>query len=139
MFTSLILAAALTGQAPAANPYFVPNPSVQHTIAKKRAAEARRQAQRRNRAIQEQYAAQQRMLEAERLAPLVSQVQRDQANTYYQYQAGAAMRDLGMSARQNAATLRMRSISEFGPGYWPALDAPRYVSPAEVINRQLGR
>jgi hypothetical protein len=156
MLAPLLVAAALAGQAaPAAAPPvdtatamsydpldtsrpFV-NPAVAHTAARRKQAAARKRAQRVNRAIQERYAAEQYRREQERLAPLLLQAEAVRAQQYYQYQAGAALQDLGIAARQNAATNRLRAVGELGPGYIPALNAPRVITPAEVIQSQLGR
>jgi hypothetical protein len=138
MISALILSAALAGQAPRASSLVARPASAGHdtVIRKRREAEARKRYARINRALNERYQAEQQLRQAERLAPLIARQQEAQAQMYYQYQAGAALQNIGVAARQDAQTNRLREIGQFGPGYLPALAAPSFVPPSEIIRRQ---
>lgn len=115
------------------------NSNIQHTIQKRREAAAKKKNARINRAIRERYEAEEARNFQERMAPLILQQQANQANQYYQYSTANALQNIGNAAAQNALSNRARVVGQYGPGYLPALEAPRVVTPNEVIQQQIGR
>lgn len=153
MFAALLLSASMVSQAP---PPLIARPDapttppaasasapakttakaeIQRTIEKRREAQAKKKAARINRALNARYEAAEERLHQEKMAPYYLQQRAADASAFYQAQAGAAMQDFGIAARQNAETYRMRAIGQYGPGYLPVLNVPPVVTPTEVINR----
>jgi|GEM_PF-4393684 len=144
MFAALLLSATMVAQAPPPPPMIARpdrpttsvNSNIQHTIKKKREAQAKKKAARINRALTARQEAAEERLHRERMAPYYLQQRAADASAYYQFQAGAAMQDMGLAARQNAETYRMRMIDQYGPGYLPLMNVPRVMTPTEIINQQ---
>lgn len=148
MFAALIISASFVSQAlptpPAPEPPAAKEaaPSAPVPTFKQRRAEA---AARHNARVRHAQAAQaaaneaagEQLLYQERMAAIYAQQQATQAQAYYNYQAGQAMQNLGVAARQDAETNRLRYLSRYGPGPLMILNAPRVVTPTEVIQSQL--
>jgi phage terminase Nu1 subunit (DNA packaging protein) len=147
MFCSLILAAALAGQAPRPTPGDAAA-GITTTNARGLTPEQRREAARaRNlaRTRQAQVAREQArsdayewMLHEERMAPVYAAQQAAQVQAYSQLQSAEAWQNIGIAARVDAETRRLRYLSQYGPGQLMILNAPRVITPAEVIQSQLG-
>lgn len=145
MFCSLILAAALASQAkpaPAATATATAAPVTRGLTPERREAARARNAARARQARADRDLARQDayewMLHEERMAPVYAAQQAAQVQAYYQMQSAQAMQDVGIAARQDAETRRLRYLSQYGPGQMMIMNAPRAITPAEVIQSQLG-
>jgi hypothetical protein len=104
----------------------------------KQSKAARARAARVGKALRDHYNAVEEQEFQRLMAPAYAQQQIDEARAYHQQQQAEALNRMATAAQIDAETNRLRYLSRLSLGQIQMMNVPRVVTPAEVIQSQLG-